>query len=1035
MRVLDGAVLDALADQIAVVDADGVIVAVNRAWREFATANGAPAEVVQSVGLNYLSACGGVADGVSSSEGAAAAAGIRAVLCEAVDTFELEYPCDSPEEARWFKMSVTPLVGHEGGPAVVVCHHNMTQRRQTEEQLRSSQDRLAITLHSIGDAVIATDAAGVITSINATAERLTGWPVAEAVGRPLPDVFGIVNEQSRLTLVKTVEMVIQRGDVVRLANHTVLQARDGREYHIADSAAPIRDRRGAIVGVVLVFNDVTEEHRSRQQLATTATLLERTNEIAHIGGWERDLVTDERVWTSGIYRILEIDPLFAATTNKTLHEYLTPDAQTQLDAAIDHAVDAGTGWDLELKLVTAKGRPIWVRAQGEFEVVGDRIVKAHGVVQDVTARKAADEALRDGAERLRAIFETEPECVKVVGADGNLSEMNTAGLRMLEADSVDDVRSHRLSEFIVPEDREAFAGLHRRVMAGENGFLEFEVIGLRGSRRRLETHATPMRDATGEVTMLLGITRDVTEQARTRRLLAEAAALMEQAGEIAKFGAVSFDLRTRTPSVSANLRTLLELDEHETPGLEDAFVAFAPLQSPETQLGVRIRLEQAIAAGTGWDFEVPLVTGTGRTIWARLRGVVEFENGVATVLRGVLQDVTERRRLEADLLQAAKTESIGRLAGGVAHDFNNMLTVILAGAEMALDELHPTEPSRVHLEQIRSAAQRSADLTGQLLAFARQQTVEPSVIDLDSTVTAMSAMLNRLIGEDVQLTWHPDPDVWPIRIDPSQFDQVLTNLVVNARDAITAAGAGNGSITISIANAVIDDHYCATHWEASPGDHVRLAITDNGVGIDEQTQRNVFEPFFTTNDHGTGLGLSTVYGIVEQNNGFITITSTPGDGAIFEVFLPRHHGAVDVDTEPPALDTDRRGHETILVVEDEPAILSMITRILEADGYFVLAASSATDALRLAHEHPGLDLLLTDVIMGDMNGRDLAAALTAAGIHTRHLFMSGYPADVITERGVLDPDLHFIQKPFSVTALTTKIRDTLVTEPHHPARN
>lgn len=202
---------------------------------------------------------------------------------------------------------------------------------------------------------------------------------------------------------------------------------------------------------------------------------------------------------------------------------------------------------------------------------------------------------------------------------------------------------------------------------------------------------------------------------------------------------MSFDLRTRKSSVSANLHRLLELDEHDTSGSEDLL---APLQSPETQLLVRLRLEEAIAAGTGWDFEVPLVTGSGRTIWARLRGVVEFDNGVATALRGVLQDVTERTRLEADLLQAAKTESIGRLAGGVAHDFNNMLTVILAGAEIALGELHPTDPSRVHLEQIRSAAQRSADLTRQLLAFARQQTVEPSVIDPDNTVTAMTSMLH-----------------------------------------------------------------------------------------------------------------------------------------------------------------------------------------------------------------------------------------------------------------------------------------------------
>jgi PAS domain S-box-containing protein len=383
-----------------------------------------------------------------------------------------------------------------------------------------------------------------------------------------------------------------------------------------------------------------------------------------------------------------------------------------------------------------------------------------------------------------------------------------------------------------------------------------------------------------------------------------------------------------------------------------------------------------------------------------------------------------QEKLEAQLHQAQKMESVGRLAGGVAHDFNNMLGVILGYTELAKERVEPNTPLHTDLEKIQEAAQRSADLTRQLLAFARKQTVSPKVIDLNSTIESMLKLLRRLIGEDIDLAWQPGKEVWPVKMDPTQVDQILTNLCVNARDAIV----DTGKVTIETGKASFDEEYCAHHAGFVPGEYVLLAVSDNGCGMDEETQAHLFEPFFTTKEvgKGTGLGLAMVYGVVKQNNGFINVYSELGQGTTFKIYLPRH---LDKTVFLPKNKLDKpseRGHETILLVEDEPAILEMSTIMLERLGYTVLAAGTPGEAVRLAQEHPGrIDLLLTDVIMPEMNGRDLAKNLLSIYPDIRRLFMSGYTASVIAHHGVLDQGVHFIHKPFSMKDLGEKLREAL----------
>ncbi len=399
-------------------------------------------------------------------------------------------------------------------------------------------------------------------------------------------------------------------------------------------------------------------------------------------------------------------------------------------------------------------------------------------------------------------------------------------------------------------------------------------------------------------------------------------------------------------------------------------------------------------------------------------------DGKVQYVIGTGLDVTEGRILEDRLRQAMKMDAVGRLAGGIAHDFNNILSVILGNAELALGEADMTQPIQAELMEIQKAAQRSADLTRQLLTFARRQEISPKVLDLNKTIEGVLKMLERLIGEDIDLVWRPGADLWPAKIDPGQVDQVLANLCVNARQAID----GVGKIIIETQNSAIDEGCSLEHSDCVPGEYVRLVVSDSGCGMDAETLSHVFEPFFTSKGvgEGTGLGLATVYGIVKQNNGFVNVCSEPGQGTTLTICLPRHVGKVEQVRDGGQAKPAKGGHETVLLVEDDLAILEVGKAMLEGLGYHVLEASAPGKAIELAQKHTGeIDLLLTDVVMPEMNGRDLAKRLLSLCPGLKQLFMSAYTSDVVADHGVLDDGIHFIQKPFTKQSLDEKVREAL----------
>ncbi len=435
---------------------------------------------------------------------------------------------------------------------------------------------------------------------------------------------------------------------------------------------------------------------------------------------------------------------------------------------------------------------------------------------------------------------------------------------------------------------------------------------------------------------------------------------------------------------------------------------------------------------SSFSMKFPIITKAGKEIWLEHNCIPLFDdNGDYAGRRGNNRDITaeknaekEKIQLEAEFHQAQKMESIGRLAGGVAHDYNNALNVIIGYTELALTNIKPGEPLHDDLNEVIRAAGRAADITRQLLAFARKQTIAPKALDLNENVENMLKMLRHLIGENIDFAWLPGKNLWLVKMDPSQIDQILANLCVNARDAID----GTGKITIETATKIFDSAYCNDHPGFIPGEFVMLTVSDNGCGIDKKIMKKIFEPFFTTKDvdKGTGLGLSMVYGIIKQNKGFINVYSEPGKGTSIKIYLPRHENKVIDIQKEQKIEIPSGSGETILIVEDDKQILKLTGKILKSLNYTVLAANTPKSAIKLAGEYKKkIHLLITDVIMPEMNGLALADTLQSFYPDLRRIFMSGYTANAISHQGVLDDGVQFIQKPFSKKDLAVIIREVL----------
>ncbi len=651
-----------------------------------------------------------------------------------------------------------------------------------------------------------------------------------------------------------------------------------------------------------------------------------------------------------------------------------------------------------------------------------------GIGRDITEQRRTELALRESEERYRGIVENMEDAYYRTDMEGVLTMISPSVLPMLGYQGVAEMVGHRSVEFYAqPERYPEF----RDTLRANGVVLDYELTLLHrdGSPLPIAVTSWYARNDAGEVVGVEGIIRDIRERKRTEEVIRQSQQRLALLVERSPLAVIEWDLDFRVAAWNPAAERIFGYTRREALGRH----AFDLIVPPEAQplvgaLWQRIlegsqdvhstnanRAKSGEALTCEW-YNTTLVDPHGRLI-----GVASLVSDITERQRAA----EERERLQVELSQAQKMESVGRLAGGVAHDFNNMLGVIIGYTELLLTLDHPDEETRATLVEIHGAAERSAELTRQLLAFARKQGASPQVLDLNQAIDGTVRLLRRLIGEHVELVWRPGEDVWPVHLDPTQVDQVVANLALNARDAL---GEG-GRIVIETGNLPLEAPHTTSLAHLPPGQYVTLTVSDTGCGMSAETLAHVFEPFFTTKavGAGTGLGLSTVYGIVQQSLGVIDVYSEPGLGTTFRVYWPPADAATAVSGAAEAAPLEApQGGETILIVEDERALLDFGVGLLTGLGYTVLASHSPAEALELigCQERP-IDLLLTDLVMPGMTGRDLAQRVRELRPGIRCLYMSGYSADLVTHQGALAEGAALIEKPFGIRQLATAVRQLL----------
>lgn len=662
------------------------------------------------------------------------------------------------------------------------------------------------------------------------------------------------------------------------------------------------------------------------------------------------------------------------------------------------------------------------------------VVEIEGFMIDTTERRQVEAALRESEEKYHELFQGSRDALTIMdAATGHFTAGNPAAIEMFGMEDEAEFCKHTpwdLSPEFQPDgsaSKEKARATMDKVLREGSHFFEWVQTKTTGE----EFFATVLltRIATKEKVLLQATVRDNTEEKLAEQALRESEQRYNQLAAMNRTITWEVDGSGMCTYISDVVEPVLGYKPEEIVGKIHCY-EFGPESGRERLKALAVEMLANKESFRNREYEA--VHKAGHIVWLSGNGIpVLDKDGILIGYRGMDTDITERKKMQAEkerlqeqFVHTQKIECVGRLAGGIAHDYNNKLGVILGYLEVAMGYTGSNAPLRNSLEKIERAAKSSVDLTRQILTFARKQAVAPQRIDLNETVDGLLAMMRKVIGEDIWLSWKPDSVAAWISIDPVQIDQILANLLLNARDAISSTG----SITVETADAIMDEAYCACHAEVLPGDYVMLAVSDDGCGMDKETQTDIFEPFFTTKDvgEGTGLGLSTVYGIVKQNDGFINVYSEPGQGTTFKIYLPRCADGPSPAFLPEAEEASETGHETLLVVEDEKDLLDLCQFMLESIGYTVFTARTPEQAIQTVQDHKGeIQLVITDVVLPTMNGRELVKTLFSHDATLKVLYMSGYTADTITHRGILEPGVHFLQKPFSSNLLDTKVQEAL----------
>jgi len=702
-------------------------------------------------------------------------------------------------------------------------------------------------------------------------------------------------------------------------------------------------------------------------------------------------------------------------TGRTVHDIFPPDVADGLRIGDRAMLDAGVPTEAELVLPGADGQRTYITSRFPLRNEEGRIEGLVGLAVDITRRKRAEDSLQRANAFAESVIQTANVIFVHLDADGLVLKINAAAEQITGYKSA-EVQGASWFELLVPRDRYPYVWeeFERHMREGTAGSFENAILTKQGDERQIMWKNTILREG-DRLVGVLAFGMDVTERRRAEEQQARLSRVVEQATE----SIVITDPQGTVIYVNPAFENISGYTRAEVIGQNPRI-----LKSGHQDATFYRRMWENLARGEVWK---------GRLVNRRKDGTLFQEDATIGPVRdasgrlvnyvAVKRDVTTEMRLERQLIQAQKMEAIGRLAGGVAHDFNNLLGVIVGYGEITRRKLRDDDSLTGKVDQILKAAERAAGLTRQLLAFSRQQVLQPKIVDLNVVVSDVEKMLRRLIGEDIELTSALDPALGSVKADLGQIEQVLMNLAVNARDSMP----DGGHLTIETRNVELGADEVARRPPTRAGPYVMLAVTDTGMGMDAETQSHLFEPFFTTKEvgKGTGLGLSTVYGIVKQSDGYIWCYSEVGVGTTFKIYLPRVDEQASLPRKPSAVRLVH-GSETVLLIEDDSALRALVCEILESAGYTVLVADSGAKALQIAEEYSGaIQLIVTDVIMPGLSGRHAAEKIKSARSEVEILFISGYTSEAIAKHGVLEAEAKFLSKPFTTEALLRKVRDVL----------
>ena len=904
----------------------------------------------------------------------------------------------------WGLLTVSLVKDRDGRP---VCAVGMVQDITERKRAEIENSRLALIVNSSDDAIFSVTREWLIATWNAGAERIYGYAAEEIKGKPLSI---LIPEERRGRLAANHEKLLRGEPLIHYESEHL--RKDGSLLQVLLTLSPLKDDTGFVTGVSVIGRDITERKRAEAILQEYQKVVEGSDEMIAVVNREYRYLLANRAFL--VQRGLERGEVVGHSVSEVLgEEFFEKVVKKKLDECFQ-----GNLVRFEMKFVYPElgERDLFA---SYYPIEGPHgIDRAACVVQDITERKRAENELLFKTAVLEAQSETTIDGILVVDLTDHILLVNRQFTKMWSSpeeaiNTKDDKKliEHVQAQVKAPDtfiERVHFLNAHETEKSRDELQLK--------NGRVFDRYSSPLKDSTGNLYGRIWYFRDITERKRSEAEHIRLVTAIEQSAE----AVMITDTKGVIEYVNPAFTWITGYGREEALGQSPRI-----LKSDKQDRAFYQQLWATILKGEIWHGEIINRRKDGKLYTEEVNITpIREARGEITHFIATKQDVTERKSMEEQLHHAAKMEAVGRLAGGVAHDFNNLLTIINGYTELLLETPASEIKPGAFLNEIKNAGERAASLTRQLLAFSRRQVLAPQVLDLNGVVSNVEKMLRRLIGEDVELRTVLDRSLGRVKADPGQIEQVIMNLAVNARDAMPSGG----TLTIETSNVELDHTFTRSHVRAKPGPHVMLTVSDTGVGMTDETKARIFEPFFTTKEKGkgTGLGLATVYGIVQQSEGIIWVYSELGQGTVFKIYLPAVSEIPAAEGHAKPETAAASGSETILVVEDEEGVRSLVRTALESVGYKVLVTDGAASALATCAEYDGpVHLLLTDVVMPQLSGPLVAEKLTSLRPGIKVLYMSGYTDDAVVHHGVLSHEMPFIQKPFSPAALRKKIREVL----------